>query len=384
MSKVSIVKCPEYDYEIVKNAVRESVDLLGGISAFVNPGDRVLIKVNLLIRRKPEKVTTTHPSLARALAEIVIDAGGTPIIGDSPGGYHFYNKGTLEAVYETCGMKQAAEESGAELNYNTDVVDVPYPEGRIMKSIKTIKPVLEVDKIISIPKIKTHMMTVYSGAVKNLFGIIPGSYKAEYHLRFDDTNDFADLLIDICSFAKPVLTVMDAVIGMEGYGPTNGNPKKVGLIISSPDPYALDAVAADIIDLDISQVPTIRKSIERGLFDGSLKGISIVGEDIKNVKVKDFKKPTQKVAFNFYSVLIPKPILKRINRFIKPKPQFSRKDCKGCGMCARSCPPKAIEMKGGAPVCDLSKCIRCFCCHELCNYNAVKIKRPWFLKLLLR
>lgn len=234
MSKVSIVKCPEYDYETVKNAVRESIDLLGGISAFVNPGDRVLIKVNLLIRRKPEKVTTTHPSLAQALAEIVIDAGGTPIIGDSPGGYHFYNKGTLEAVYETCGMKQAAEESGAELNYNTDVVDVPYPEGRIMKSIKTIKPVLEVDKIISIPKIKTHMMTVYSGAVKNLFGIIPGSYKAEYHLRFDDTNDFADLLIDICSFVKPVLTVMDAVIGMEGYGPTNGNPKKVGLIISSP------------------------------------------------------------------------------------------------------------------------------------------------------
>lgn len=384
MSKVSIAKCTNYEFKAVKTAVKESLNLLGGMSAFINPGDKVLLKVNLLMKRKPEKVTTTHPSLAQAIAELVIEAGGSPIIGDSPGGYHFYNKGTLDTVYETCGMKDAAEKSGAELNYNTDVVDVPYAEGKIMKSIKTIKPVLEVDKIISIPKIKTHMMTVYSGAVKNLFGIIPGSFKAEYHLRFDDTGDFADLLIDICNFAKPVLTIMDAVIGMEGYGPTNGNPKNIGLIISSSDPFALDAVAAHIIDIDLLKVPTIRKSIDRGLFDGNLDGITILGEDIHNVKVSDFKKPTVKVAFNLYSFLIPKPILKRINRFIKPTPKFYKNNCKSCGICANSCPPKALQMKNGTPILDTSKCIRCFCCHELCNYNAVKIHRPWFLKLLLR
>ncbi len=384
MSEVSIVKCSDYEINRVKIAVRQSLELLGGISNFVSPGEKVLLKVNLLIRRKPDKVTTTHPSVVQALAELVIEAGGIPVIGDSPGGYHFYNKSTLEAVYETCGMKTAAENSGAELNYNTEVVDVPYPQGKIMKSIKTIKPVLDVDKIISIPKIKTHMMTVYSGAVKNLFGIIPGSYKAEYHLRFDDTNDFADLLIDICSFAKPVLTVMDAVIGMEGYGPTNGSPKKVGLIISGANPYVLDAVAASIIDIDIFKIPTIRKSVERGLFSGDLNRYSILGENINEIKVADFKKPTVKVAFNLYSILIPKPILKRINRFIKPTPRFNRKKCKSCGMCAKSCPPKALQMKDGTPVLDHSACIRCFCCHELCNYDAVEIHRPWFLKLLLR
>lgn len=384
MSKVSITRCSGYEYDTVKNAVRSSLDQIGGISAFVSSGDRVLLKVNLLMKRKPEKVTTTHPSIVRAAAELVFEAGGKPLIGDSPGGYHFYNRGTLEDVYVACGMKEAAEKSGAELNYNTEVVDVPYPEGKIMKSIKTIKPVLEADKVINLPKIKTHMMTVYSGAVKNMFGIIPGSYKAEYHLRFDDTGDFADLLIDICSFSKPALTIMDAVIGMEGYGPTNGNPKKVGLVISSPDPYALDAVAAEIIGLGAAQVPTIRKSVERGLYCGNINGIEIAGEDINDVKAEDFKKPTVKVAFNFYSILIPKPLLKRINRFIKPTPRFNRDKCKGCGMCAKSCPPKAIGMKDGKPVVQLDRCIRCFCCHELCNFDAVQIKRPWFLKLLLK
>ncbi|MCX8131062.1 MAG: DUF362 domain-containing protein [Clostridia bacterium] len=384
MSTVSIVRCDDYEVEKVKSAIKESIDKIGGMSAFVKPGETVLLKVNLLIKRKPEKVTTTHPSFAQALAELVIEAGGKPVIGDSPGGYHFYNKGSLESVYETCGMKDAAKKSGAELNYNTDVIDVPYPDGVVMKSIKTIKPVIEVDKIINIPKIKTHMMTVYSGAVKNMFGIIPGSYKAEYHLRFDDTGDFANLLIDICSFSKPVLTVMDAVLGMEGYGPTNGHPKKVGLVLASSDPFALDVTATDIIGIEPGQVPTIRKSVERNLCTGNIGDIEVVGEEMNKIRVLDFKKPTVKVAFNFYNILLPKFIVKRLNRIIKPTPRFNMQKCKGCGMCAKSCPPKTIEMVGGKPVVKLDKCIRCFCCHELCNYDAVDIKRPWFIRMVLR
>jgi uncharacterized protein (DUF362 family) len=246
MGEVSIVKCEDYNYEKVKNAVRSSFNNLGGIHTFITPSDKVLLKVNLLIRRRPEKAATTHPSIVQAIAELVIEAGGKPIIGDSPGGYHFYKKEILKSVYETCGMIEAAERSGADLNYNTEVVDIPYPEGKVIKNIKTIKPLLKADKVINVPKVKTHMMTVYSGAVKNLFGIIPGSFKAEYHLRFEDTMDFSNLLIDLCLFAKPVLTIMDAVIGMEGYGPTNGNPKQVGLIIAGTNPYELDIIAANV------------------------------------------------------------------------------------------------------------------------------------------
>lgn len=384
MSQVSIVRCECYEDDKIKNAVRSSLDLLGGISSFISPGDKVLLKVNLLMRRKPEKVTTTHPSLARALAELVLEAGAHPIIGDSPGGFHYYTKSTLEAVYETCGMKEAAEKSGAELNYNTDIVDVPYPEGKLMKSIKTIKPVLQVDKIISIPKIKTHAMTVYSGAVKNLFGVIPGRYKPEYHLRFEDTGDFADVLIDICSFVKPVLTVMDAVIGMQGYGPTNGSPKQVGLIISGANPYELDAVASQIIGLKPKQVPTIKRSMDRGLCSSEPENIEVLGERIKDVAIGDFKIPTLKLSFNFYNLIMPKFISKRLNRVMRAKPYFDYKACKGCGMCAKGCPPEAIKMINGKPVLDIDHCIRCFCCHELCDFNAVEIKRPWWLRLLLR
>lgn len=384
MSRVALAKCEDYEIDNVRRAIRQALHHIGGISSFVKPGDKVLLKVNLLMKRKPERVTTTHPSLAQALAELVIEAGGIPMIGDSPGGYHFYNKKVLEGVYETCGMKEAAEKSGASLNYDTEMIDVPYHQGKIMKIIKTIRPVIEADKIINIPKIKTHMMTVYSGAVKNMFGIIPGSYKAEYHLRFEDTGDFSDLLIDICGFSKPVLTVMDAVLGMEGYGPTAGNPKKVGLVIAGTNPYELDVVAASIIGLEPHQVPTIRKSKERGLTTGSIKDIEISGEVLDNVRVTDFKKPTKKVAFNLYNVLLPKFITKRIDTLIKPTPRINFEKCKGCGVCKKSCPPKAITIKEGKPYIDFKKCIRCFCCHELCNIEAIDIKRPWFLKLLLR
>lgn len=384
MSGIAIVKCGDYEFQRVREAVKSSLDLLGGISAFVSPGDRVLLKVNLLIRRKPEKVTTTHPSVARALAELVLEAGAHPIIGDSPGGYHYYTRNSLESVYDTCGMREAAELSGAELNYNTDVVDVPYPDGKLMKSIKTIKPVLDVDKIINIPKIKTHAMTVYSGAVKNLFGVIPGRYKPEYHLRFEDAGDFADVLIDICSFVKPVLTVMDAVIGMQGYGPTNGTPKQVGLILAGTNPFEMDVAAARIIGLKPKQIPTVRKSIERGLCSGEPEDLEILGERLENVLVSDFRIPTLKLSFNFYNLLLPKFISKRLNRVMKAKPCFDTETCKGCGQCAKGCPPQAIRMVDGKPVMDLDKCIRCFCCHELCNFNAVEIRRPWWLKLLLR
>jgi uncharacterized protein (DUF362 family) len=384
MSEVSIVRCPDYQHEKVKAAVRESLDLLGGIPAFVKPGDRVLLKVSLLMKRKPEKATTTHPAVVRAVAELVREAGGKPLIGDSPGGYHFYTRATLASVYETCGMREAAEASGAELNYDTEAIDVPFPGGTVVKMVKTIRPVLDADLIISIPKLKTHMMTVYSGAVKNMFGVIPGSYKAEYHLRFEDTGDFADLLIDLCRLTKPALTVMDAIVGMEGYGPTAGSPRTVGLVIASRDPYALDAAAARLIGLDPRRVPTIVRAEQRGLCAADMTGIRVLGEPVEDVAVPDFEKPTVKVAFNYYSLFLPRWLKRRLDKVIKPRPRFNHDICVGCGMCARGCPPKTIAMKEGKPEVELARCIRCFCCSELCAHGAVSIVRPWFIRMVLR
>lgn len=384
MDQVSIASCPTYEIETVREAVKNAVSLIGGMENFVSPGDKVLLKVNLLLPRHPDKVTTTHPAVAQAVAELVLAAGGIPIIGDSPGGTHFYTAKTLVNVYKVCGMKEAAERSGATLNENTEVVDVSYHEGVKLKSVKTIKAVLDVDKIINIPKVKTHMMAVFSGAVKNMFGIVPGSYKADYHLRYENLGDFADVLIDLHEFRRPVLNVMDAVIGMEGYGPTNGNPRPIGLVIASPNAYALDAVATHIIGLKPEQVPTVVKAHERGLGPKSYETVEVIGEELETVRVIDFRKPTIAVSFNIYNIFLPKFISRRLSHGLRPYPKFKTEVCKRCAVCAKSCPPKAIVMKNGMPKVDLDKCIRCFCCHELCEFDAIAIARPWWLKLFLK
>jgi ferredoxin len=177
---------------------------------------------------------------------------------------------------------------------------------------------------------------------------------------------------------------MDAVVGMEGYGPTNGSPKQVGLILSGANPYELDVVASTAIGLEPKKVPSIRKCIERGYCTGKVEDVETVGEKLRDVIVADFDKPTTKVAFNVYDWFLPKFIAKWLNRRLKAKPGFKPAACRGCGICAKSCPAKAIEMKNGKPSVDLGKCISCFCCHELCNYDAVDIKRPWVMKVLLK
>lgn len=384
MSRVALSKCNDYGIETVRQAVRRSLECLGGMGAFVNPGERVLLKANLLMRRKPEKATTTHPSVVQAVAELVREAGGTPVIFDSPGGYSFHTRGTLESLYETCGMSEAARLGGAELSYDTRVVDVPYPGGKAIKNIKTVECVREADKIINLPKLKTHMMMGLSGAVKNLFGIVPGSFKTEYHFRFEDEDEFAGVIVDICAFAKPALTVLDAVVGMEGSGPTNGTPRPVGLILAGADPYELDIVAAKAIGLEPKRIPSIKESMRRGLCGGDTTGIEIAGEKLEAVAVPIFRKPANHVEFNIYNWLLPKFLAKRLNRMLKFKPVFRHDACRGCGVCAKSCPAKAIGMIDKKPVLDAGKCISCFCCHELCNFNAVDIRKPWLFKVLFR
>jgi ferredoxin len=177
---------------------------------------------------------------------------------------------------------------------------------------------------------------------------------------------------------------MDAIVGMEGYGPTAGSPRTVGLLVSSRDPYALDSVAVRLIGLDPRRVPTIVKAEQRGLCAADGAGIRVLGERIEDVALPDFEKPTVKVAFNYYSLFLPRWLKKRLDKVIEPRPRFDHEACVGCGMCAQGCPPRTIEMRDGKPAVDLTRCIRCFCCSELCAHGAVSIFRPWFIRLVLR
>lgn len=375
---VSIVKCEEYNDAC--SAVDKAVELIGGMERFVKPGDRVVIKPNFVSKKNPDEAATTHPELLRAVILAVRRAGGEVIVAESPGGP--YNKAVLKALYATCGADKAAEGTGAVLNYDTSFEEISC-DGVTVKSFPIIKPVLEADVIISLPKLKTHAMTSYTGAVKNLFGVIPGTHKADYHFRLNERGAFCSMLVDLCEAVKPTLSIMDGVWGMEGDGPTAGENRHIGLILASANAHALDLAACHIIGYKPHEVDTVRFAAERGLCPDSADKIEILGENIEDLVIKDFKKP--KTHFDLLNIVpFSTALHSKIVSLLRAKPTLKPKECVGCGVCARSCPPKAIDMTGNKPRFDMSVCIRCFCCHELCPKKAIDIKRPLIMRIILK
>jgi len=276
-----------------------------------------------------------------------------------------------------------ANKTGAQLNWNLQQQDFPFPEGKILKQITLAKFTKEVDVVISIAKLKTHGLTIYTGAVKNIFGTIPGLLKADYHLRMSDVRDFSNMLVDVVEYVKPQLSIMDAVIGMEGAGPSSGDPKQVGLLAASTNPHALDLACCHIIGLAPNQVFTLQKAIERGLIPKNFQMLDIQGMDRENLTPIPFKIP-----ISSRSKHIPVPLPANLDRFfyniLRPSPNFIHEKCVGCGICVQNCPAKCIKLVGKKAYPDLSRCIRCFCCQELCPYHAVEIKRGRLSRLLFR
>lgn len=386
MEQISVVGCRSWDYkyEEVREAIQRSFDLLGGAACFVAPGERVLLKVNLVMKKQPEAAATSHPVFVQALAEILAELGAEVIIGDSPGGP--FNEVWLRNVYQGCGMRSAAEKSGAVLNFDTGSSQVPNPEGLLLKRLTNIDILRKVDKVINVAKLKTHGMMKMTGAVKNLFGTVPGTMKAEYHLNRPEPAQFADALIDICLCAAPTLSFIDGIVGMEGDGPTSGTPRNVGVVLAAKNPYHLDLAAARIINVPPQTVPTVERSIARGLCPADYRELTLVGDRLEDFAVPDFKAPAVKLV-NPLRGNVPAFMRHFVNRWGQPYPEFLHEKCIRCGDCARSCPPGAIAMEGETeklPRVELEKCIRCFCCQELCPKAAVEIKRPWLFRLLAR
>ena len=250
---------------------------------------KVALKPNLVMKKRPGEAATTHPALVHALASMIQEAGGIVTIAESPGGP--YTETALRSVYSVCGMEKVARETRLRLNYDLSCIEVDNPSGKYLKKVTVIKPLLGADLVINLPKLKTHGQMVYTGAVKNMFGAVPGGLKAEYHMKMSKYDEFANALIDIFLAAKPALNIMDAVIGMDGRGPTAGNPKQIGLILAGEDAFALDLAALSIINVKPENVPVIRQGIDRGLCPGNLKDVKIIGESIEDVKVRDFVIP---------------------------------------------------------------------------------------------
>ena len=379
--RVIIVPCNSYQNEEIKKSTYNMFNKLGGLDQFIKPGQKVLLKANLLMKKTPDTGVTTHPVLVEAVINQVQALGAKVIIADSPGGP--FTKNWLKGIYRETGMETIAIRTGAQLNWNFQQQDFPFPEGNILKQVTLAQVVKDVDVVISIAKLKTHGFTIYTGAVKNLFGTVPGLLKADYHLRMSDVRDFSNMLVDIAEFVKPQISIMDAVIAMEGAGPSAGDLKQVGFLGASTNPHALDLAFSHHIGLEPERVFTLLKAIERNLIPDSFKELDIQGLETDELNPIPFKVPATSRSRHI-PLHLPPAIDRILYNIMRPSPHFIHEKCVGCRLCAQNCPAKCIEMVEQRPHVELSKCIRCFCCQELCPYQAVEIKRNKLSKIIFR
>lgn len=371
---VAVVRCKTYNVEAVKPALEEALNAVNGLD-FVMPGMKIIIKPNLVSFKKPDAAATTHPALLEALVEMLLARGADVTIGDSPGGPH--SLPLLNRVYAATGMDRV-EKLGAKLNRNMNEKTVDFPEGKVLKNFTYTEYLDEADAIIDFCKLKSHGMLGMSAAVKNLFGTIPGLKKPEVHYKFQNDAEFADMLVDLNEYFKPRLAICDAVVGMEGNGPTAGTPRQIGAIIASKSTYYADVVGAELIGMNIDGLPTLQAAYERGFAPASSKNLRVYG-DIRALTVDDFKAPPVRGL----SFMRKGNVLHFISKAaLEHKPTLKKRLCAGCGECARMCPAKAIKMKNKKPHINREKCIRCFCCQEFCPRAAMVAHRPLAAKVL--
>ena len=383
MKDVAIVKCETYTREECEAALLAVLQPLGGLS-WVKPGMKIAIKANLVSAMKPEKAATTHPTLLAALTRLLLAHGASSVvIGDSPGG--LYNAAFLNRVYAATGMHEA-EEAGAVLNRDFSQNNADFPEAHIAKHFTYTAYLDEADAIISFCKLKSHGMMSMSAATKNLFGVIPGTMKPEYHFRYPDPMDFAGMIVDLNLYFKPRLFLVDAVEAMEGNGPTAGTPRHMGALLAGTDCHKVDLVCAKLIGLDPMAVPTLRAAADFGLISESADEVAVSG-DLEEFALADFQRIERKRSLQFESILpgkAGKVFSKIAQKALRSSPRLHKSECVGCGLCKNVCPAKAIEIVEKKACIDKSKCIRCFCCQEFCPKGAMKVHRPLPARILNR
>jgi len=366
---VSIVRCETYHEEEVLRGLRRSIDLLGGIETFVKRGERVLLKPNLLYGKAPEKAVTTHPSVVRGMIKIVREAGGVPLIGDSPG------MESLGRAAEKAGIKRVADETGCPLVEFDQPIVPSEGRGRRFKQLEVDRSVLEADVIINLPKWKTHGQVLLTLGVKNLFGCIPGPRKALWHLKAgQDQKLFARMLIDVYLTVRPALTILDGIVGMDGNGPGSGRPFPLGLLLGARDPLHLDQIVCDLLGIRRELLPTNRVAFESGI---GMNEIEVVGENVEEVKIAGFQLP----PLSDLGWSLPGFLKRALRKALTGRPVIDEEVCQICGRCEEICPPKALTQKGHLAL-DEQKCIRCFCCQEICPEGAISIKPGWVQRIV--
>lgn len=370
---MAVACCDDYEPATVGRALRQCLEHLGGVGRWVRPGKRLLLKINHLGNHPPEEAIVVHPSVTQALAELLKEAGAKVTVGDGldrPGLEGFRQSGTLEA----------AENAGVELiNFKGS----PYPSvpvrGRFLTQVPIAEAVREADAVVNLVKMKTHVLTLLTGAIKNTYGYLPEGLRSNLHREYVSPSDFAQAAVDVFQTRPPDLHVVDAVVALEGYGPSRGgDPKPVGLILASEDAVALDAVLGSLMGLAPGDVVTTRVAGERGLGVDDLERIDIVGPSLEEVRPAEFALPERTLRAGRFLAGLPRPLLRvcrGLSQATTAVPEVVESACIGCGLCVRHCPTGAARMLAERKVAriDRNLCISCFCCQEFCESDAIRL-----------
>ena len=384
-TQVYAASCP--DYSQAEGAIRTLVEQMGGMGRFDRPGERIVLKANLLRAAPPESAICTHPAVVEAVSKLVKEAGGTPVICDSPGGA-LHKEAVLRSVNEKPGRAAAAAAAGAELSMDSSTRTVSLPEGKVLRQAEIITPVAEADGVIDLCKMKTHVLMSMTGAVKNLFGVIPGLSKVGYHATHPDHATFADVLLDLTGYVKPRLSLMDGILAMEGDGPgSSGTPRQAGLLLAAANPLALDTAAGAIMNLPRQDNPVLLAAERRGLTPCRMEDVELIGGTVEELRMADYKFPasTKSNLMDFLGPLA-RPAERLCKKALSQTPRIDGAKCVGCGICAKSCPGQAIAMTAPGKKARISQkaCIHCYCCHELCPQKAVELHQSWLGRLLTK
>ena len=404
--RVAIVKCGTYDGQEVQIAVQRAVELLGGLERVLSAGEktlvhdsRIILKPNLLAKTEPEKACTTHPAVFKAVGALLQENGYKTLrYGDSPGNPMI----SVERVAQECGIKAAADSLGIPLGEFESGTQVAFPQGRAADSFVLCDEVIKADGIINICKMKTHQLERITGAVKNTFGCVYGINKGASHAKFATAEVFAKMLADLNALVRPKLHIMDGIMAMEGNGPQSGTPTPMGLILASTDPVALDAVFCHLVDLKPELVPTNVSGMEQGI--GTWTDLEIIDESGTLTVQEAFEKYGSS-TFNLQRGAEYRGMLRPV-RFLAPllekKPIVRKNICIGCGICVNACPVEGkaihvepVEQSGpdcgarsaagkqrrGVAVYDYSKCIKCYCCQEMCPEQAITVKKSLLARI---
>ncbi len=366
-ARVSIVKQADYNSSGIHKSLKKSLSYLGGLENLIQPGSHVFVKINHLSPPSPpEKAIVTHPAFTREVLLMLKQFDVNITVGDDI-------QSKDEDGFLVSGHRHVCNELGVRLlNLKEEGFREVSCRGELLKKVFISPLVLEADFILNLPKLKTHSFTVFTGAVKNMFGVIPHGFRHRYHRQFIKNDVFSQMLVDIYSCVPPHLTIMDGIVAMEGEGPSTGRRKNVGVIIASEDAVAVDAVASKITGFNPMNIYTTQDAHERGLGIGQTEDIEIVGENIHDVEVRDFMHSA--VAIGLFRRKLPSFLYAYIQNELTLIPEIITKKCTACLECVNICPRGAAKFEEDLVWIDKNLCIHCMCCHEVCRFEAIKLK----------